>query len=119
MQQILPDVASLLKERVTAVDILNVITADGLVHDDTFVLKLSFAEFDGTSDKRGASATLTLISLLMICNHRGVYHGVHSSVGSLTHLVSSLVFFLFWIVTLLLLVCSRIYLEGYSLFNYE
>lgn len=52
-----PDAASLLKERVTAVDILNVLTADGLVIDETFVLELAFADFDGSSDEMGISVT--------------------------------------------------------------
>lgn len=56
-----PDVASLLKERVTAVEILNVLTADGLVIDDTFVLELTFADFDGSSDEMGISVTETNI----------------------------------------------------------
>lgn len=52
-----PDVATLLQERVTAVDILNVLTADGLVIDDTFVLELTFADFDNSSDEMGISVT--------------------------------------------------------------
>ena len=42
-------------------EILNVLTADGLVIDDTFVLELTFADFDGSSDEMGISVTETNI----------------------------------------------------------
>jgi hypothetical protein len=72
------------------VEILNVLTADGLVIDDTFVLELKLADFDGSSDEMGISVTETNIKPTM---HRGVHHGAHSLVGlSIRSVLSSLLF---------------------------
>ncbi|KAL3788415.1 hypothetical protein ACHAW5_001027 [Stephanodiscus triporus] len=51
------EVASLLTKSVSSGDILEVLAAEQLVASDTTVLGLTFTEFEGSSDERGAAAT--------------------------------------------------------------